>query len=135
MSRNKAGCARRKAVSLLERLRENPRFTTNADRMRNRDTLRAEVETVTRTHDQAYWIAKLNQAGVPCGPVLSLAQVFADPQVQHSEMAIEVEHPGYSTVKMLGFPLKLSDIPCSVRHHAPELGAGTEAVLSCATAA
>jgi crotonobetainyl-CoA:carnitine CoA-transferase CaiB-like acyl-CoA transferase len=113
----------------LERLRDDPRFTTNALRMQNRAALREAVETVTRHHDQAYWIAHLNAAGVPCGPVLDLAQVFADPQVLHQQMVIDVPHPGRKTVRMHGFPLKLSETPCQVRRPAPELGADTEAVL------
>ncbi len=117
-----------KALS-LEHLRDDPRFATNAARMANRDALRAEVEAVTRLNDQASWIATLNAAGVPCGPVLNLEQVFDDPQVRASEMVLEVDHPGRSTVRMLGFPLKLSDTPCRISRPAPELGADTEDVL------
>jgi crotonobetainyl-CoA:carnitine CoA-transferase CaiB-like acyl-CoA transferase len=106
----------------LERLHKDPRFLTNAQRMRNRDALREEIEAVTRTRDQAYWIAHLNAAGVPCGPVLDLTQVFADPQVLHQNMAIDVPHPGRGTVRMTGFPLKFAQTPCEVRHPAPELG-------------
>jgi len=113
----------------LERLRDDPRFATNPLRMRNRDLLRAEIEGVTRHRDQTHWIAHLNAAGVPCGPVLDLAQVFTDPQVLHQQMVIDVPHPGRSTVRMHGFPLKMSRTPCQLRHPAPELGADTEAVL------
>lgn len=113
----------------LERLRDDPRFATNPLRMQNRDALRREVEAVTRHHDQAYWIEHLNAAGVPCGPVLDLAQVFRDPQVLHQEMVIDVPHPGRSPVRMHGFPLKLSGTPCELRLPAPELGAHTDAVL------
>lgn len=114
----------------LEPLRADPRFATNALRMENRDALRAEVEAVTRTRDQAHWIDTLNAAGVPSGPVLSLAQVFADPQVAEARMVMEVDHPGRSVVKMLGFPLKLSDTPCRISRPAPELGQDTAEVLA-----
>lgn len=114
----------------LEPLRADPRFATNALRMENRDALRAEVEAVTRTRDQAHWIDTLNAAGVPSGPVLSLAQVFADPQVAEARMVMEVDHPGRSVVKMLGFPLKLSDTPCRLSRPAPELGQDTAEVLA-----
>jgi len=113
----------------LERLRDDSRFATNPLRMQNRDALRREVEAVTRHRDQAYWIKHLNDAGVPCGPVLDLAQVFSDPQVLHQQMVIDVPHPGRTTVRMTGFPLKLSETPCELRHPAPELGAHTDAVL------
>jgi crotonobetainyl-CoA:carnitine CoA-transferase CaiB-like acyl-CoA transferase len=114
----------------LERLSNDPRFATNALRMQNRAALRQEVEAVTRHKNQAHWIAHLNAAGVPCGPVLNLAQVFDDPQVLHQRMVIDVPHPGHGTVRMHGFPLKLSETPCQIRHPAPELGAHTDAVLS-----
>jgi len=114
----------------LERLREDPRFLTNALRMQNRAELRAEIEAVTRHRDQAHWIAHLNAAGVPCGPVLNLQQVFEDPQVLHQQMVIDVPHPGRSNVRMPGFPLKFSDTPCQVRRPAPELSADTDAVLA-----
>jgi crotonobetainyl-CoA:carnitine CoA-transferase CaiB-like acyl-CoA transferase len=113
----------------LERLRDDPRFATNALRMQNRAALRQEVETVTRHRDQAHWIAHLNAAGVPCGPVLNLAQVFADPQVLHQQMVIDVPHPGHKPVRMHGFPVKMSDTPCRIRRPAPALGADSEAVL------
>ncbi|MCC6469504.1 MAG: CoA transferase [Alphaproteobacteria bacterium] len=113
----------------LERLRDDPDFATNALRMQNRDRLRAEIEAVTRHHSQAHWIEHLNAAGVPCGPVLDLAQVFRDPQVMHQEMVIDVPHPGRGTVRMHGFPLKFSGTPCRMRRPAPELGADTRAVL------
>ncbi|MCC7049743.1 MAG: CoA transferase [Alphaproteobacteria bacterium] len=114
----------------LERLRDDPRFLTNALRMQNRAALRQEVETVTRHQNQAHWIAHLNAAGVPCGPVLDLAQVFRDPQVLHQQMVIDVPHPGRGTVRMHGFPLKFSDTPCRLRMPAPELGAETDSVLA-----
>jgi crotonobetainyl-CoA:carnitine CoA-transferase CaiB-like acyl-CoA transferase len=77
----------------------------------------------------AHWIETLNGAGVPCGRVMNLSEVFADPQVQAQEMVLEIEHPGHGPVRMTGFPVKLSDTPCAVRLPAPELGQHTEEVL------
>ena len=85
---------------------------------------------MTRTKTQAHWIEVLNAAGVPCGPVLTVPQALADPQVLHEEMVVDVPHPGRGTVRMAGFPLKFSETPLQMRRPAPELGADTEAVLA-----
>jgi CoA:oxalate CoA-transferase len=114
----------------LEHLKADPRFADNDTRMANRAPLRAAIETVTRTQSQAHWIEVLNTAGVPCGPVLTLDQALADPQVLHEEMVVDVAHPGRGDVRMLGFPLKFSDTPLRMRRPAPELGADTGAVLA-----
>jgi len=71
----------------------------------------------------------LNAAGIPCGRVLGLGEVFSDPQVLDQEMVLSQQHPGHGTVKMLGFPIKFAEAPCSLRRPAPEVGADTEAVL------
>ena len=60
----------------------------------------------------AAWIERLNRAGVPCGRVMDLAEVFADPQVQAQEMVVEIDHPGHGPVRMTGFPIKLSRDAC-----------------------
>ena len=78
----------------------------------------------------AHWIDRLNAAGVPCGRVLSLAEVFADPQTQHQQMRITIEHPQHGPLDVLGFPIKFSDDPCRVHRPPPVLGADTEAILS-----
>ena len=118
------------ATLRLDHLKADPRFIDNDTRMANRALLRAAIEAVTRTKPQAHWIEVLNAAGVPCGPVLTLDQALADPQVQHEQLVMDVDHPGHGTVRMTGFPLKFSDTPLRVRRHAPELGADTAAVLS-----
>ncbi|MDB5859920.1 MAG: Carnitine dehydratase, partial [Ramlibacter sp.] len=113
----------------LEHLREDPRFTDNTARMRNRRAINALINAALVEHPREHWIAALNAAGVPCGTVMNLAEVYADPQVRHQQMLLEIEHPGRGTVRMSGFPVKFTDSPCEVRHPAPELGAHTDAVL------
>jgi crotonobetainyl-CoA:carnitine CoA-transferase CaiB-like acyl-CoA transferase len=76
----------------------------------------------------AEWVEHFNAAGVPCGPIYDLAQVFADPQVQHQEMVLELEQPA-GKVKTLGFPLKLSETPAALHSPAPQLGQHTEEIL------
>lgn len=71
----------------------------------------------------------MNRAGVPCGTVMSLAEVYDDPQIQSQEMVLDVPHPGHGTVRMNGFPLKFKQAPCGIRHPAPDLGADTADIL------
>jgi len=113
----------------LRELRDDPRFAANDLRVRNRAAINAAIEARLTTETTEYWIDKLNAAGVPCGRVMGLAEVFADPQVLDQEMILSQEHPGHGTVKMLGFPVKFAEAPCRLRRPAPELGADTEAVL------
>ena len=77
----------------------------------------------------SYWIEYLNKAGVPCGPLFNLAQTFEYPQVKHQEMVLEVEQPS-GKVKILGFPIKLSDTPGTIRRPSPQLGEHTEEILA-----
>jgi crotonobetainyl-CoA:carnitine CoA-transferase CaiB-like acyl-CoA transferase len=74
-------------------------------------------------------VETLNKAGVPCGPVYSVAEVLQDPQILAQEMVMQVEHPGFGPVQMLGFPMKLSETPCQVRRPAPGLGEHSDEVL------
>jgi crotonobetainyl-CoA:carnitine CoA-transferase CaiB-like acyl-CoA transferase len=91
--------------------------------------MNAAIEERLEGGSSAYWIEKLNTAGVPCDRVMTLPEVFADPQTRDQEMVVSVEHPGHGEVEMLGFPIKFSEAPCRVRRPAPDLGADTDAVL------
>jgi crotonobetainyl-CoA:carnitine CoA-transferase CaiB-like acyl-CoA transferase len=113
----------------LPELRTDPRFATNDRRVENRTAINAAVEARLVTETTVYWIDKLNTAGVPCGWVMGLGEVFADPQTVDQQMVLAQEHPGHGTVRMLGFPIKFSEAPCALRHPAPEIGADTDAVL------
>jgi crotonobetainyl-CoA:carnitine CoA-transferase CaiB-like acyl-CoA transferase len=110
-------------------LREDPRFATNDLRVANRAAMNAEIENRLAADTTENWIDRLNAAGVPCGRVMGLPEVFADPQVLDQEMVLTQHHPGHGDVKMLGFPVKFGEAPCRLRLPAPELGADTEAVL------
>lgn len=109
----------------------DPRFETNAERVRNRETLVPLIENLTRRHPNRYWLEGLNRLGVPCGPVNDIAQVFADPQVQHRQMAIEMPHPlaGDGVVRLIGNPIKFSATPVVYRRSPPTLGQQTDEVL------
>jgi len=110
-------------------LRDHPDFRSNDDRVRNRRAMNAAIEERLEGGSSAYWIEKLNTAGVPCDRVMTLPEVFADPQIRDQEMVVKVEHPGHGEVEMLGFPIKFSEAPCRIRRPAPDLGADTDAVL------
>ncbi len=114
----------------LEALLDSPAFDTNQKRVARRPELNARIDAAMRGDTQEAWIERLNRAGVPCGRVQSLSEVFEDPQVQHQEMVIDVPHPGHGTVRMTGFPLKFSQTPCRINRPAPDLGADTDAVLA-----
>ena len=120
----------RLAVALgLGALVDDPRFDTGAARLQNRDELNALIEAVTRIRGSAEWVQALEGAGVPCGPVYSMDQVFADPQVRHLGMAPRVGHPELGDVALVGQAVKLSRTPAELRTATPALGEHTDAVL------
>ena len=115
---------------VLEHLLDDVRFQTNEDRMTNRDVLADRINEVTSLRTVDHWIEVINDAGCPCGRVMDLAEVFSDPQVLSQEMVLDQVHPGHGTVRMTGFPVKLSHTPAKLRRPAPDLGADTEAILA-----
>ncbi len=117
------------ALGLREAL-SGPDFDTNAARMKNRARVNAIIDSKIGEDTRDHWINVLNAAGVPCGRVLTYPEVFEDPQVLAREMVCEVDHPGRGPVRMVGFPMKLSEAPCQMREPAPELGADTAGVLT-----
>ena len=117
------------AVLDLEHLKDRPEFRTNELRFANRAAINAAVNERTRTRPVAHWIRVLNDAGIPCGRVLSVAEVFDDPQTRHQRMRLTIEHPRYGPLDVLGFPIKFTDDPCRIHRPPPDLGADTAAVL------
>ena len=98
------------------------RFETNATRMANKAALVREIEDALSERTTAEWVDLMLAAGVPAGPIHDLAQVFADPHTQARRMIEEIEHPVAGRVRTLGFPLKMSDTPPTVRRAPPRLG-------------
>ena len=107
---------------------EDPRFRGGEDRSQNRDVLNALIAERTKTDSSANWVAKLNEAGVPCGPINSIDAVFADPQVQHLGIARTL-NGGNREATYVGQPFRLSRTPSGIAAHPPELGEHTDAVL------
>ncbi len=113
----------------LSELRADPRFQTNDLRVANRAAINAAIEARLAGGTTDQWIERLNAAGVPCGRVMGLAEVFADPQVADQEMVLSQHHPGHGEVRMLGFPVKFAETPCRLRRPAPEIGGDSDEVL------
>ena len=111
-------------------LKTDPLYATQSARVANRVRINAIVGGKLAANTTAHWVETLNQAGVPCGPVNSLAEVFEDPQILAQEMVMDIDHPGHGTVRMLGFPVKFSGQPCQVRRPAPGLGEHSDEILA-----
>ncbi len=114
----------------LRHLQDHPDFLHNEARFEHRVAINAEINARTRTHSVEHWIELLNRAGVPCGRVLGLEQVFDDPQTRHQQMRISIDHPQHGKLDVLGFPIKFSDDPCRVHRPPPLLGADSDAILA-----
>jgi formyl-CoA transferase len=105
------------------------RFATNAGRVRHRDTIVPLIDTVMRARTQREWLTVLEQAGIPCGPINRLDQVFSDPQLQARGMKVDLAHPLAGSVPQVCAPLRLSGSPLSYAAAPPLLGQHTRDVL------
>jgi crotonobetainyl-CoA:carnitine CoA-transferase CaiB-like acyl-CoA transferase len=106
----------------------DPRFTTNANRMQHKDALDDELAKALSVVSRHEITTKLGSAGVPCGPVNSLAEAFEHPQVIHRGLKVEVDHQIHGKLPLIRNPIRLSRSPLQHRPP-PTLGADTEAVL------
>ena len=107
-----------------------PEYKSELDRTKNRDLLSPEINQVTTAKTVSEWIDILNTEGVPCGPVYSIDQVFADPQVQHLNTAVTVKHRTLGDIRLVNQAVKLSRTPAQVATATPELGEHTEEILA-----
>ncbi|MCW4037103.1 MAG: CoA transferase [Candidatus Bathyarchaeota archaeon] len=113
----------------LNEVMTDARFATNPDRLKNRDELTQILQKVFSTKSSREWVELIEAAGVPCGPVLSLSEIFEHPQVLHRRMVEEVQHTKAGKIKVVGVPFKLSDTPASIRTPPPTLGEHSKEVL------
>jgi crotonobetainyl-CoA:carnitine CoA-transferase CaiB-like acyl-CoA transferase len=111
------------------RLADSPDYKTAAARLKNRDALNAEIDKIMSHRTSADWVDALNEAGVPCGPIYSIDQVFADPQVEHLGIAQSVAKPDGETLTVVGQPVALSRTPSRIVVAPPEIGQHTDEVL------
>jgi len=105
------------------------RFADPMVRLHNRDALTALIEAALGSDDVAHWVECINAAGVPCGPVLDVAQVFSDPQVLARQMLVELPHPEIGMFRTTGLPVKLLRTPGRIERRPPLLGEHTDEVL------
>jgi crotonobetainyl-CoA:carnitine CoA-transferase CaiB-like acyl-CoA transferase len=111
------------------KLASRAEFADSAARSKNRDALNAEIEQRLASATSADWIARLNAAGVPCGPIYSIDAMFADPQVEHLGIARPVRKKAGDTLKLVGQPVSLSRTPSEIVSPTPEAGEHTFEVL------
>ena len=111
-------------------LATDPLYASGRGRSDNRDALNAAIEKITRNRTSADWIERLNAAGVPCGPIYKMNEVFADPQVKHLGITRTVPHKVLGDVEVIGQAIELSRTPWSIRSATPEPGEHTDAVLT-----
>ena len=113
----------------LSYLRTHPEFLTNRHRFERRAAINALINAEIRRQPIAHWLAVLNAAGVPCGRVLGLREVFEDPQIRHQQMRVTIDHPRHGPLDVLGFPIKFTDDPCRVHRLPPDLGNDTLSLI------
>ncbi len=111
-------------------LSQDPRFRTNPDRVRNRELLVPIVETIVRSRSSDEWISALAAAGVPCGPINDLQQVFEDPQVRHRGLRVEIPHSAGVPCPTVASPMRFSATPVEYDTPPPLLGQHTREVLA-----
>jgi formyl-CoA transferase len=113
----------------LAHLMKDPLFADDAVRSKNRVALNQAISNVTKQRSSADLIAALNKAGVPCGPINRMDEVFADPQVRHLGMAASLQHGSLGEIEVVNQPVKLSRTPSGIAHPTPEKGEHTEEIL------
>lgn len=113
----------------VQQLATDPAFADERSRLQNRDRLNQAIESRTAQLESGELIERLNEAGVPCGPIYRMNEVFADPQVRHLGMASTINHPTRGPMQLVGQAIKLSRTPSTMRLPTPRCGEHTEEIL------
>ena len=108
----------------------DPRFAGNHQRIAHREELARLIEEETLKQPLGFWLGELEQAGVPCGPILNYKEALETPQAIAREMTVDVEHPTLGRLRTLGTPIKMSATPLNPKRRAPMLGEHTDDVLA-----
>ena len=108
---------------------DDPRFASNPDRLRHRESLDEIIEPVLAQKSAAHWTDALSSAGVACGPVNTINQTLSMPQVLHDELVVEVPHPRIPEFRMPGMAIRMKGTPGTIRRPPPELGEHNDEVL------
>ena len=117
-------------ISGLEGLESDPRFATNRDRVENRETLIPLIAKVLETRSTEDWISALEEHAIPCGPILDIEQVFANPQVEARALRIDAVRPSGDVIPGVANPIRYSETVLDHTRPAPALGYDTRDVLS-----
>ncbi len=118
------------ALDIKETIGKDPRFTTNADRLKHREVLITRLEQVFATQDAGWWLEKLRATDIPCGPINEVDEALTDPQIIARDMIVEQTHSTVGPVRSVGNPVHLSETPVSYRLPPPTLGQHTAEVLA-----
>jgi crotonobetainyl-CoA:carnitine CoA-transferase CaiB-like acyl-CoA transferase len=113
----------------LQDIVDDPRFATNAKRVENRNEVVAIIGKVIATKTMDEWLAILEKAGIPCGPIYTVDKIFSDPQVLSRNMLVDVDHPKCGKIRLTGVPIKLSKTPGAVSLPPPFLGQHNQEML------
>jgi len=108
----------------------DPDYLTNDERVAHRETLIPILETALMEKPRDHWLEKLREKGFPCAPVYTIDEVFSDPQVQHRDMLVEMDHPSAGKIKQIGTPFKLAESKTKLTTPPPELGEHTMEILA-----
>ena len=111
-------------------LYSHPDYATAPSRSKNRDALNAEINKLTEKKPTDAWVRELNAAGVPCGPIYSIDQMFEDAQVKHLGIAQDVPNDENRHIRLVGQPVTLSRTPSKMVARPPEFGEQTDEVLA-----
>jgi crotonobetainyl-CoA:carnitine CoA-transferase CaiB-like acyl-CoA transferase len=114
----------------LPALAADPRFATNGDRVERRAELRPIIAQRLATRSSADWLAVLDAAEVPVGPINDIAAAFATPQARARAMTVDIEHPVLGTIRQVGLPFEFAATPASIRTAPPLLGEHTAEILA-----
>jgi formyl-CoA transferase len=110
-------------------LLDDPRYSTGSSRSEHRDQLNGEIGAYTAKQPTDHWVELLNQAGIPCGPVYTIDQTFADPQVEHLGLATAVRHPDLGEIDIVRNAVNLTRTPAEISRAAPDRGQHTDEIL------
>ncbi|MGO1766355.1 MAG: CoA transferase [Advenella sp.] len=113
----------------MPELAQDDRYQKNAGRVVNRDTLIPLLVTVMKTRKRDAWLADLEANNIPAGPINTIDQVYADPQVVARQMKLQLPHPAAGTMPMTASPMRFSDTPIQYRNAPPMLGQHSEDIL------
>ena len=117
------------ALDIADTIGRDPRFTTNADRLRYREALVPELEQIFATQDADVWVKRLQAADIPAGPINEVDEALTDPHLLARGMIVEMDHPTAGAVRSLGAPPHLSDTPVTYRLPPPMLGQHSAEIL------